>query len=175
MQNFANGLINLHSPENIAACRCRKDLRCMLEMQLLTAWLCGKSMGVWSWWRCSRGLLVALDPAGRKFSPPIHMDSDRSHGWIFTKIGWSNWICWGTLNTYLKPFVLKMAGFSLLSARRKVAQNTHFTQLWGQSLFSWQKMWLPEGFRTHWGFRHKSLSLMWLSLISHDTKPLHLI
>lgn len=57
----------MHSPDNTTASRSTEKLWCMLETQVMTVWLCGKSVGIQSWWRCSRDLPLSLDPVGRKF------------------------------------------------------------------------------------------------------------
>lgn len=83
------------------------------------------AVGVWNWWRSSRSLCHLNEVEGS--SPSYsYWFRQRTHPNVL-KIGWSNWICWGQLNTYFQPFILMLAGFSILSARRKTAQNTHFT------------------------------------------------
>jgi len=48
----------------------------MLERQVIAARLCGKSLGGLEMMKILRSLPMSFDPAGRKFSPPIYIESD---------------------------------------------------------------------------------------------------
>lgn len=141
----------------------------------MSAWLCGKTVGVWSWWRSSRSLPLSLDWGWRKFTLLFILILTEATSKCLKKFAEviefaeDNWTlifrhsfsCWLGFPNYLPGEKQPKTSISH-SCKEKVFVMTKFD------------MWISENSRTWQSLKNQSLILTWLGLI-YSTNPLHLI